>query len=291
MIARITPSGQITEYPLPKGSDPEGIASGKKAASGSPVGNSRIGRISASGEVTQISLPEGHPSESEANIDRTRATRNHLVHRPGRDREIDGARPDHSVSVSFVQPIPREEREEAGYRSGPGNITTGPEGNLWFTETVWISSYFYNRVEVRGIVGRITPDGQITDFYVSNEYTPDQVTAGPDGDVWYTASSNALCEGGGTGCIYWNPPGWLVGRITPGLLAIEIESERVPVRRGLAKLELRCGGGNAHSACSGILRLNFESKSKAILSTGPLTAFLQERAERYRFASTQRHTD
>lgn len=52
----------------------------------------------------------------------------------------------------------------------------------------------------------------------------------------------------------------LVGRITPGRLAIEIESERVPVPHDSAKLKLRCAGGNAHSACHGILRLNLESK-------------------------------
>jgi streptogramin lyase len=56
------------------------------------------------------------------------------------------------------------------------NITTGPDGNLWFTEDVG------NRI------GRITPLGVITEFSagITERATPEGITVGPDGNLWFT---------------------------------------------------------------------------------------------------------
>jgi virginiamycin B lyase len=52
--------------------------------------------------------------------------------------------------------------------SGPRSITTGPEGNLWFTEST------------AGQIGRITPGGSITEFAISTANSnPWGITAGP----------------------------------------------------------------------------------------------------------------
>ena len=59
--------------------------------------------------------------------------------------------------------------------SGLEGITTGPDGNLWFTE------------EVAGKIGRITPHGVVTEFSLG--ITPDREpwnTKGPDGNLWFT---------------------------------------------------------------------------------------------------------
>ena len=70
-------------------------------------------------------------------------------------------------------------------------ITTGPDGNLWFTE-----SKPYR-------IGRITPDGALTEFALprppnASPFAMDIVT-GPDGNLWFTVV-------GGAG---------MIGRITP----------------------------------------------------------------------------
>ena len=59
--------------------------------------------------------------------------------------------------------------------SFPNGITTGPDGNLWFTE---LGS---------GKIGKITPDGTITEYSppTSNGY-PLEITTGPDGNLWFT---------------------------------------------------------------------------------------------------------
>src|SRR5262249_56662781 len=53
-------------------------------------------------------------------------------------------------------------------------ITTGPDGNLWFTEANF------------NVIGRITPAGVITEVVANVGTTPDEITTGPDGNLWFT---------------------------------------------------------------------------------------------------------
>jgi virginiamycin B lyase len=58
----------------------------------------------------------------------------------------------------------------------PQGITTGPDGNLWFTESV------ANRI------GRETPAGSLTEFALpANVTNPGAIAPGSDGNVWFTA--------------------------------------------------------------------------------------------------------
>jgi streptogramin lyase len=74
-----------------------------------------------------------------------------------------------------------------GFR--PGEIVTGPDGNLWFAETGSSNSR----------IGRVTVAGDVTLFpsRSRNFHFPTDLTAGPDGNVWLV-----LQEGiGGDGAI------------------------------------------------------------------------------------------
>jgi virginiamycin B lyase len=56
-----------------------------------------------------------------------------------------------------------------------GRITTGPDGALWFTETV------------AGRIGRITTAGIISEYALANSNSyPFGITTGPDGALWFT---------------------------------------------------------------------------------------------------------
>jgi hypothetical protein len=56
-------------------------------------------------------------------------------------------------------------------------ITAGPDGNLWFTESR------------ANKIGRITPSGTIDEFPVPTAKSlPFGITAGPDGNLWFTES-------------------------------------------------------------------------------------------------------
>ena len=58
--------------------------------------------------------------------------------------------------------------------SGPTDITTGPDGNLWFTE------------QGTNKIGEITTFGAITEFTLATGSEPTGITTGPDGNLWFT---------------------------------------------------------------------------------------------------------
>jgi streptogramin lyase len=61
-----------------------------------------------------------------------------------------------------------------------GGITAGSDGNLWFTEI------FGSRI------GRITPDGAITEFPLPFGGPPSSIAAGPDGNLWFTLRESTI---------------------------------------------------------------------------------------------------
>jgi hypothetical protein len=72
-------------------------------------------------------------------------------------------------------------------RSDSYGITTGPDGNLWFTESKPFK------------IGRITLQGTITEFPIatsplSNAFVTG-ITAGPDSDLWFTLVNDASTIG------------------------------------------------------------------------------------------------
>src|SRR6266508_1365537 len=62
--------------------------------------------------------------------------------------------------------------------SGPIEIASGPDGNLWFTELDG------NRI------GRITTAGLITEFPVPDP--PIAIAAGPDGNLWFVGNFDGV---------------------------------------------------------------------------------------------------
>lgn len=61
----------------------------------------------------------------------------------------------------------------------PIGITSGPDGNLWFTED--------SNGRGTGKIGRITPSGTIREFVLSApDSMPTSITSGPDDNLWFT---------------------------------------------------------------------------------------------------------
>src|SRR6266566_5558996 len=63
-------------------------------------------------------------------------------------------------------------------QSHPYGITTGSDGNLWFV------GYIGNN-DPKGMIWRITPTGKISAFPLTPGYYPYDITGGPDGNLWY----------------------------------------------------------------------------------------------------------
>jgi streptogramin lyase len=62
--------------------------------------------------------------------------------------------------------------------SRPYRIAPGPDGNLWFTDTN------------SDMVGKVTPDGQITEYPIGDGKFPYDIVAGRDGNLWFTENVN-----------------------------------------------------------------------------------------------------
>jgi virginiamycin B lyase len=125
--------------------------------------------------------------------------------------------------------IPPTERSEVML---PRAIVVGGDGDLWFTDR-GLSD------EGQNLVGRITPEGVITEFAIPAPYAdPDALALGADGNIWFTESPDAIgritpagifteftvpsVSGSGSGIaegpdgnMWFTEDGSAIGRITP----------------------------------------------------------------------------
>jgi virginiamycin B lyase len=167
-IARITPSGVVTEFStgMSPSSSPEGIAAGPDSNVWfTEAGGSRIGRITPAGAITEFATnltPNSVPH------DIVRGRDGNLWFTEYAGNQIGRITPAGAIS-EFSVPTPS---------SSPDGITVGPDGALWFTE------YTGNKI------GRMTTTGAVTDFAVpSGASHPENIVAGPDGALWFTESA------------------------------------------------------------------------------------------------------
>jgi virginiamycin B lyase len=162
-IARLTLSGQITEYLVPThDSHPLGITAGpdgalwfvEKAAA-------KIGRITTSGEITEFPLTPGTlPQRITVGPDGALWFSELRANKIGRI----------TTAGQYAEyPAP----------GGPVGITAGPDGALWFVE--------FNGNKI----ARMNTAGQVTDEY--SIPTPNsgalQIALGPDAALWFTETS------------------------------------------------------------------------------------------------------
>ena len=162
----------ITEFPLPPGSNPSGIAPG-------PDGNlwfteftvnPKVGRITTAGEVTEFSLPR--PDATPAGIV------------AGPDGNLWFTQADFEMGfegyISRITPEGRITQFPTG--SFPHDIALGSDGAFWFTES---------NIQANSI-GRITTAGVYWSYAIPTSGYPWGIAAGPDGNLWFTEYANKI---------------------------------------------------------------------------------------------------
>lgn len=163
IIGKLSPTGMISRFQVPNHGEPDSLSLGPSSEIWFTERKARrIGRIDQHDAFSEYSvpLPPAHQPE---------------------------ARP-----LGLGPPLKPSELP------GPGAITTGPDGDLWFTDGGGDSSItsFYG-----GQIDRATPNGSITEFAIpSTDSQPNQIVAGPDGNLWFTEDAGN---------------GGMIGRITP----------------------------------------------------------------------------
>ncbi len=147
-IGRITTGGKITEYPLPQADGVGGITKG-------PDGDLWFTEDLISDPNSLLTIPY--------------------------TAAIGRITPQGQIKT-FALP------KMAGDYPSLGNITVGPDGNIWFPLTYINNSSPY----AQGDIGRITAKGRVTvynvfstDSYGYGPNPPSDIISGPDGKLWY----------------------------------------------------------------------------------------------------------
>jgi streptogramin lyase len=168
-IGRITPEGEITRVAeLTSKTDPEELTVGPGGRiwyvsnSGSRPG---LGYVKPGGVILQIHLPTW-PRDIAAGPD------GNMWFTYGEGSEaaiarIDSPEDPGDTTITYFRDGLREE-------SDPRKIALGPDGNLWFTDP-WIDA-----------IGKVTPNGSITQFDAPNLFGDSPLVPGPDGNIWFT---------------------------------------------------------------------------------------------------------
>jgi streptogramin lyase len=185
-IGRITTSGVITEFPLSAPSVFVTAQSGGNVwfAEGTSITKWAIGSITTSGVTTEFPIVTtneitGLTMGSDGNLWFTVSDDFDAVNNVAIDYGTVGRMTTAGVFTLF--PLAAH---SGSLGNGPQNITAGPDGNLWFVETV------------SAIVGHITPLGTISEFQVEEEIngltiplsilsTNSDITVGPGGKALY----------------------------------------------------------------------------------------------------------
>lgn len=161
-VGRITPTGTITEFPVPS---PHGsllgITTGPDGSLWFVAVNS-IYRMTVTGDFTKFPLTEGIAFEICAGPD------NNLWFTTESNKI--GRITTSGVITEFTVPVP-------GFQS---RSITVADGNLWFTSS---------SLTTPNVIGRVTPDGVFTLFQIpagSVDSSAFGITAGADGNLWYT---------------------------------------------------------------------------------------------------------
>lgn len=242
-VGRITASGAVTEFPLPQSeSRPGGIVESRDGSAWfTEYFGNRIGRIDSSGQLTEFplpagSLPIGITVDADGNVWFTESG-------SGKIGRIDPA--GNLVELG----LPPDVR--------PLEIAAGADGRIWFTRdgvAVHDGVLVYHGL---GGLGRITPAGRYSEVLLPNpESDPDDIVAGDEGSIWYSAMGERPCEGGGMTCMMWEPKNpAIVGRVSPTPLTTAILGKRSLVSGREAGVVLACEGGNASDRCRGKVEL------------------------------------
>jgi streptogramin lyase len=215
-IARITPAGQITSFPVAK------KAGGPTALSAGPEGNvwflaanpATAGYITPAGAVTTFPLKG-------ADGPRTLAA--------GPSGSFWFTEPK-AGRIGRVTVAGKESEFTLPAGSKPNSIALGADGNLWFSDGS------------AARVGRITPAGQVTFFPVPTLSATGEVVAGPGGVIWFSAE-NEIGKISTAGQVTW--PGCFTAgcQFPPNAMTIGPEG-KLWVASGVGHCPGYCGGGS-----------------------------------------------
>lgn len=154
---------RIDEFPVPNGAS-EIVLGPDGALWFVELGGSSIGRLTIAGEVSRVASPGDLGRIAWGPDGNLWFTQLHHRFLGTPDLAAVGRMTPGGVVTRYLLP---------DQSSSPYAIAAGPDGNMWFTE--------------QSAIGRITPDGRLTEFVLDFKGFPFDIIGGPDGNVWFAA--------------------------------------------------------------------------------------------------------
>ena len=183
-IARITPDGAITAFPVPDASWGGGALTSGADGNLWFAETGKIGRLTPRGRLTEFPLPVAEPASN----GQPAVALTHAALTAGLEGSIWFTARNH---VGILTPDGRV--RFVSLRGCSSGIATGPDGTIWCNE-----SWYPGKA---GMIARITPAGKVREFPLpSAERCVVGIAAGPDGSLWFTATG---------------PSGGAIGKISP----------------------------------------------------------------------------
>ncbi len=159
-IAKVTPSGVITEYSVPSSGRPLSVTSGPDGNVWfNEIGPSMIGRVTAAGMITEYVVP---------------SAKNTGYITSGPDGNLWFTEGNSIAKITTSGVITEYTLTSQVYA---GAITSGPDGNLWFADTL------------NNKIAKMTTSGVLTEYTIPSGNTPSAITAGADGNMWFTENT------------------------------------------------------------------------------------------------------
>ncbi|MGO9809973.1 MAG: Ig-like domain-containing protein, partial [Isosphaeraceae bacterium] len=232
-IGRVTTAGTIQQFPLPTpAATVEDITPGPGGAIWfvqQVTDTCSIGRITTTGTITMYSLS---PNSTYAHITEGRDGNLWFT-----ENLIDPVTGNTTVAIGQITPAGQIQTfvllKKVENNESVGNITVGPDGNLWFP-----ISYGGNSgldIPTEGAIGRITAKGNVKMYHVfstsiklDGSYPtappgPSDIISGPDGKLWYQGTVH-----GTTGIARISTS----GKLGPVIPDDNINSNMVPLPNG-----------------------------------------------------------
>ena len=183
-------SAGVTEYPLPSGSHPSGIAQAPDGAMWVlEDGGATIDRVAPDGSVARFPAG-GYPSLVDATFDR------------GGNLWFTGGTSDRLGRAPVSTALGAISTWNFGPGCEPTGVATAPDGGIWFSKLDC------------NVVGRIdpasAPNSAHNDVTLPSGTQPMSIAAGPDGAMWFTASgSGRIGRVAADGTLTWPVAGGL----------------------------------------------------------------------------------
>jgi virginiamycin B lyase len=189
-VGKLNADGTLTFYALPDGAragqmtaGPDGnlwFLTSKYAFTGDPALSafamtSGIGKVTPAGQVTEFALPNATSIAGGITAAPDGAVWVAMGAPSGGNDAIDRVAPDGTVTEFVVGP------SFGGISPDLTGITTGLDGNLWFSYSVTYAD---------GKIGRMTPTGVVTEFALPPGSSPVGITAGPGGGIWFVTGNS-----------------------------------------------------------------------------------------------------